>query len=69
MDDATIERNFTYHKPKGDQHERYESLRSSAKELAYQISEMVPDSREQSLSLTNLEQAIFWANAGIARNE
>ena len=28
-----------------------------------------PDSRELSLALTNLEQAVFWANASIARNE
>ena len=34
-----------------------------------QFAEKAPQSREQSLALTNVEQAIFWANAAIARNE
>ena len=64
-----LENRFTYHAPKGNQPVRYERLREEAKELAMKIMEMVPPSRERSLAITNLEQAIFWANAGIARNE
>ena len=64
-----IERDFTYHPPKGDQQERYVHLRDTAKDLAFLILENTPISREQSLAITNLEQAIFWANAAIARNE
>lgn len=64
-----IENNFRYHAPKEGQPAKYESLRAKAKELAYLIDELVPNSREQSLAMTNLEQAVFWANAGIARNE
>ncbi len=66
---ADLARRFTYHAPKGDQAERYEELRDKAKELAELVCESCPQSRELSLSLTHLEQAIFWANAGIARNE
>jgi len=69
MNDPVLENNFTYHKPFGNQNERYESLRMLAKELAYVILEKTPKSREQSLALTNLEQSVFWANAAIARNE
>lgn len=64
-----LERNFKYHSPKEDQPARYELIRSEAKKLAYTIIENTPNSREQSLAITNLEQAIMWANAGIARNE
>ncbi len=64
-----IENNFTHHAPKDDQPERYVALRDKAKELAFLICVSSKPSREQSLALTNLEQAIFWANAGIARNE
>lgn len=64
-----IENNFTYHSPKDDQSERYIRIRDDAKALAYFICHYTPPSREQSLALTNLEQAIFWANAAIARNE
>lgn len=63
-----IEKNFTYHPPKPGQPEKYQALREKAKELAALIDNTVPKSREQSLALTNLEQAVFWANAGIARN-
>lgn len=64
-----INNNFTYHAPKTDQQERYVHLRDTAKDLAYIILENTPVSREQSLAITKLEEAIFWANAAIARNE
>lgn len=66
---AQLENNFTYHPPVGGQQERYVMLRDNAKKLAYEIVTFTPPSREQALALTNLEQAIFWANAAIARNE
>lgn len=60
---------FTYHAPKEDQQERYVELRHQAKQLAVLIKSTTPVSREQSLALTKLEEAIFWANASIARHE
>lgn len=64
----TIENNFTYHPPKEGQPEKYLLLREEAKKLAYLIEYNVPNSREKSCAMTKLEEAIFWANAGIARN-
>ena len=64
-----IEYTFTYHKPFGNQPQRYETLRSKAKELAYEIDKCCPESREKSLALTSLQQTIMWANASIAVNE
>jgi hypothetical protein len=64
-----MERDFTYHAPKGDQVERYQQLRDKAKEYALLIIDLSPPSREQSLALTHLETATFFVNAGIARNE
>ncbi len=64
-----IENNFSYHAPKGNQQERYELIRSQAKELAYLISDCCEESREKSLAMTKLEEAVMWANASIARNE
>ena len=63
-----IENNFTYHAPQLGQPEKYEAIREKAKELAYLIDELVPDSREKSLAMTKLEECSMWANAGIARN-
>ncbi len=64
-----IKNNFTYHPPKDGQPDRYTQLREKAKELALLADELCPDSREKSLGLTQLETAIFWFNAAIARNE
>lgn len=64
-----VEKTFTYHAPKADQPERYVVLRDMAKDLAYKIIKNTPTSREQSLAITHLEEAIFYANAAIARNE
>ena len=64
----TLENNFKYHAPKEGQPEKYEALREKAKELAYLIEEVCPNSREKAVAMTQLETAVFWANASIARN-
>ncbi len=64
-----LSKRFTYHAPKADQPARYEAIRVAAHELAGEITWLTPTSREQSLALTSLEEAVFWANAAIARNE
>lgn len=60
---------FTYHPPHDDQPQRYQGLREEAKGLASRMLRDCPPSRERLLALTKLEEAIFWANASIARNE
>lgn len=64
-----VDNDFTYHAPNTNQVARYTLIRARAKDLAMLILDKTPHSREQSLALTNLEQAVFWANAAIARNE
>ena len=63
-----LENIYKYHTPKEGQAEKYEAIRSKAKELAYLIDELCPQSRERSIAHTNLEQVSMWANASIARN-
>lgn len=58
---------FTYHPPKPEQLEKYDRIRQFAREFASYIAQEVPNSREQSLAFTALEEAVMWANAGIAR--
>jgi hypothetical protein len=64
-----IENNFRYHPPKEGQPARYETIRNLAKSYAEAIETLCPNSREKSLAMTKLEEAVFWANASIARNE
>lgn len=60
--------NFKYHKPKGNKADMYEELRNKGRELADMVAGICPNSRERSLAITHIEEAIFWANASIARN-
>lgn len=69
MTNPQIENNFKYHSPKEGQPQKYEAIREKAKELAYIIDELCPNSREKSVAFTELETAVMWANASIARNE
>lgn len=64
-----LERSFTYHPPQGDQAERYQLISGEARRLAERFAELAPLSRELSLALTKLEEAVMLANAAIARNE
>lgn len=63
-----LENRFTYHPPKDGQAATYQGLRAIALNFARTIDQQCPDSREKSLALTHLEDAVMWANASIARN-
>jgi hypothetical protein len=69
MDATELDTRFTYHAPKEGQPAKYTALRDKAKELAVMINEMCPESREKALAFTKIEEAVFWANATIARRE
>ena len=60
---------FTYHPPKNDQAQRYGAIRDAGLHFATFINAHTPPSREQSLALTHIEDAVMWANASIARHE
>jgi hypothetical protein len=69
MATASLDRVYTYHPPFGTQQERYLRLREAAKAFAKLITELAPPSRETSVALTNVQQAVMWANAAVAINE
>lgn len=59
---------FGYHPPSNDSIVKaHEQVRERCLDLAYGFTTLVPTSRELSLAITKLEEAMFWANAGIAR--
>ena len=63
-----LKNRFMYHNVSEHQLSDMESLRQAYVRLARLVTERVPESRELSIALTNLEQSMFWANAGISRN-
>lgn len=61
--------NFTHHPATTDQSQKYDTLRNIYRDVALSLLHFCPPSRERSLALTKLEEACFWSNAAIARNE
>ena len=69
IDAAEIEKRFTHHPPTGDKVAIHENVRAVYRQLATEVSETLPESREKSLAVTALEESLMWANAAIARND
>ena len=61
-----LDRVFTYHPPQDGQPERYLRIRATARVLAETVMEETKTSREQSLALTAIQEAVMWANAAVA---
>jgi hypothetical protein len=59
---------FTYHEPIEETAKRLQEISTLAKMFSDLVDRLVPKSREASLAQTKIEEAVMWANAGIARN-
>jgi hypothetical protein len=68
MKSEEIDNNFAYHEATPTQAAKYINIRDHGHSLARLINEYCPEGREKSLAFTKLEEAVMWANAGIARN-
>lgn len=67
---ADIGNRFGYHPPQSQEaKDGHEQMRAVLATAAGMVAGLVPPGREQSLAITKLEEAMFWANAGIARNQ
>lgn len=68
MDTADLQHRFEYHPPRTEERvEDHAIVRSECRRLAETVNSLGPDSREKSLAITAIEEAMFWANAMIAR--
>ena len=63
-----IENDFSFHPADEPTGESHQEVRDVLKAAAYRLVDLVPAGREQSLAITKLEEAMMWANAGIARS-
>ena len=69
MDTKEIDLRFTSHPVTSEQKVSLADMQVRFLELAHAINALLPDGREKSLALTNLEMSMFYADAGIARNK
>ncbi|GMV84113.1 MAG: hypothetical protein AMXMBFR7_52970 [Planctomycetota bacterium] len=60
---------FRYHKPHGDQPERYERIRHCARLFAGVILEDTPPGADQAAAIRHLRECVMTANAAIACGE
>lgn len=66
-----LARRFQHHPPKDEYvADRQSRVRQACHELASRINDIVgPETREKSLAITHVEEAMMWANAAIARHQ
>lgn len=70
MDSKELAHRFAYHKPSSEEvGDRHSYIRRELGALAEDLNELLPDGREKSTAITRLEEAMFWANAAIARHQ
>lgn len=64
-----IEHEFKYHAPDEDAVVVHETLRTIYRNTAGAMDQLLPDSREKSIVITKLREAMMWANAAVALNK
>lgn len=68
-DQRLLSKVFTYHRPSGNQAERYTRIRAAGKAFAAVVLGSCPNSRERSMAFSHIQEAVMCANAAIAVNE
>jgi len=70
MRQEEIDNRFAFHPATTDEKRNaHTSVREQCRALAAAINEQLPEGREKSLAITNLELVMFWGNAALARAE
>lgn len=64
-----IENDFSFHPaaPGSSAAIDHDLIRTRFRDMAHALVDFIPAGREQSLMLTHLEEAMHWANAGVAK--
>lgn len=71
IDPDELDADFRHHPPTNKEREQSHGLvRTYCLVLARQLNELVPDGMEKNQAIkVNLSQVMFWANAGVARQD
>lgn len=66
FDELEVLQRFDFHAATEVTGPQHTDIRALHKELAQEILNRVPDSRERALALTKLQESMMWCNAAIA---
>lgn len=70
IDRAEVASRFRYHRPSTpDVGRTHNYIRDLCADLAEELLETCPESRELELALDSLDQVCMWANAAVARHQ
>ncbi len=69
LNDLATDNSWAVRIPDPDVRSRAAIIREKARDLALAINSVCPDSREKSVSLTELETSILWAESSLLKNE
>lgn len=68
IDRDDLKHRIDYHRPSEEGIQKIAAMRRLALEWSLSVRGLVPEGREQSIAFTKIEEALFWAIAGIARD-
>lgn len=67
MQPIDLDNAFTYHPPRNDADVAdHQAVREAGKALAVTVDRLCPDGPEKSLAIRKVQEAVMWANAGLA---
>ena len=66
-DDDELRRCFTYHPPTPESIPKFAHVRANGLAMALAVVKSCPPCPERDVAIRKIEEAVMWANAGIAR--
>lgn len=69
MESSDLDNRFAFHAADTVKRDEHGEIREGCHRAAVVIDNLCPDSREKSLAITALEEAMMWGNAALARHD